>query len=763
MSSDYQAIFEGLRAIVPFGATFEVRLLGTRKGRVDAGYFDNWADGATAVNTAMQNGWYVGAYVTANPVNPDLMARSYNRVTEWMQKTSHDTDVLRRVWLMIDIDPVRPSGISSTDDEHKAAILKARSIAGMLAFCGWPEPMINDSGNGCHLMYPINEPNDNETRDLIQMLLKVLNVQFGSKEFDIDTSVFNAARIWRIPGTWSRKGDSTPGRPHRQSAILSPLRHTDKVTREQIIDYVTRNKALLDKVPGRVVNGANGAKYAHEYPADEAIYRRLNDAAKQELGLKAWVPHFFPSAREYKQGYRVTSEDLGLHFEEDLTIHPPPLGIKYMGIADQGDETEGRRTPISLIAEFCFDNDKKAAAAALANLLMMPLNEFMSDPLRAVPAQVATAQYGAAGGDSAGLMGLLGTPEPQFDINAGSALSLFTKKFAAQKWVVENRIPVGSMLLASDPKVGKTWFGLQMADAIASGGTFLGYPVAQGEVLYLGLEDTERRMQARLQAMRTFKISKAGLENFHYLTGGMTTNAKGNLVVQNQEEYKRAHQLIPRGVAGIEALKRYKDAHPNLRAIFIDTLVHMRDTFQPGRAQNAYTVDYEDLEPIRKLANDTETLILSLHHLRKSKSDIAPEDKQGLVSGSMAMTGATDGYMILTRKQPIQSGTFQGKKSASLFIDGRDVRDTTECDLALDPERGGWIQVQGSTDEQLIVDILLQYPNITQREIADMMGRSQPTVSRMLTRMKLNYIIIEHKGIYRVPEPQERARAGRHL
>jgi len=60
---------------------------------------------------------------------------------------------------LIDCDPVRPSGISATDDERKTAADIARQIGRYLRREGWPEPFVADSGNGYHLLYSVDLPN----------------------------------------------------------------------------------------------------------------------------------------------------------------------------------------------------------------------------------------------------------------------------------------------------------------------------------------------------------------------------------------------------------------------------------------------------------------------------------------------------------------------------------------------------------------------------------------------------------------------------
>ena len=77
----------------------------------------------------------------------------------------------------------------------------------------------------------------------------------------------------------------------------------------------------------------------------------LNERALKVENLPRWVPQIFPTATRTRHGgYRVASADLGRGFEEDLSIDP--RGIKYFGIADQGDTRQGRRTAVELVAEF---------------------------------------------------------------------------------------------------------------------------------------------------------------------------------------------------------------------------------------------------------------------------------------------------------------------------------------------------------------------------------------------------------------------------
>lgn len=74
-------------------------------------------------------------------------------------------------------------------------------------------------------------------------------------------------------------------------------------------------------------------------------------------------------------------------------------------------------------------------------------------------------------------------------------------RFPVKPAVIEGLLPVGTYLLAGAPKVGKSFFVLQMAYRVSTGGTFLDCPVHPGTVLYLALEDTLDRLQKRLVQM----------------------------------------------------------------------------------------------------------------------------------------------------------------------------------------------------------------------------------------------------------------------
>ena len=225
------------------GDVVELRALGD--GGVHSGYFthfDTLADRAEAMDVFRD---IKGVYVTLNEVNPALLSRRANRVKQRLSRsdsTTADADIIRRRWLPIDLDPVRPSGVSATDVEHTAALTRAEKIAAWLTKRGFPEPVMADSGNGAHLLYAIDLPNDGDATRLVKGCLSVLDALFSDDSVHCDTANFNAGRIWKLYGTTACKGDNTDARPHRKAGIISAPK-----TPEVVPDTVLRN--LADSIP----------------------------------------------------------------------------------------------------------------------------------------------------------------------------------------------------------------------------------------------------------------------------------------------------------------------------------------------------------------------------------------------------------------------------------------------------------------------------------------------------------------------------------
>jgi len=226
MSSDLRAdpgeIHRALDLLIPADQVTELRALQVPEGRgfekTYSGYFDD-RDKLVEEAVKLSDRGAKGVYVTLNPVDPALLARANNRAKKAQKGSSTGDDhIVRRRWLAIDGDPVRPSGISSTDAEHESAVTRIREVRDYLREQGWPEGVLADSGNGGHLLFRIDI--DRDDNGLVERCLEALALKFSDDKVSVDTCVHNPARIWKLYGTVARKGDPTPDRPHRIARLL---------------------------------------------------------------------------------------------------------------------------------------------------------------------------------------------------------------------------------------------------------------------------------------------------------------------------------------------------------------------------------------------------------------------------------------------------------------------------------------------------------------------------------------------------------------
>lgn len=182
------------------------------------GYFNDYTSFYSAVS-ALDKLTAKGIYIKCNPLKPELLARANNRLKgATFDNCAKEVDVVERRWLRLDIDPVRPSGISSTQAELQASVTLARDIVAKLDAEGWGKGIVATSGNGADVLYRIDLRT--EDKEIIKSTLAYLSERFSTPEAKVDTQLVSAIIDTKVYGTVARKGDSTADRPHRRSQIL---------------------------------------------------------------------------------------------------------------------------------------------------------------------------------------------------------------------------------------------------------------------------------------------------------------------------------------------------------------------------------------------------------------------------------------------------------------------------------------------------------------------------------------------------------------
>jgi DNA-binding Lrp family transcriptional regulator len=301
-----------------------------------------------------------------------------------------------------------------------------------------------------------------------------------------------------------------------------------------------------------------------------------------------------------------------------------------------------------------------------------------------------------------------------------TAADLMALELPPVKWVVPDLLPEGVTLLAGKPKLGKSWLALGTTVAVASGGVVLGTKrVEQGEVLYLALEDNQRRLQKRVR-----KLLGAGHapEGLHIST---------------------AWPRVDEG--GEEELEEWIEDRSGARLVVVDVLKRIRP--RTTRYQSVYDADYESLEALHAFADRHGVAVLCIHHLRKAAAD----DPMDEISGSTGLSAAADGVLLLRRAR--------GRGDAYLHVDGRDIEEPAELALTWNQNTACWTlagdaeQYRLSQTRAEVIRVLEEDGEpMTPTEVADALGKSYNTVKQRLWQMSREGQVLASDGRYSLPK-----------
>jgi hypothetical protein len=303
-----------------------------------------------------------------------------------------------------------------------------------------------------------------------------------------------------------------------------------------------------------------------------------------------------------------------------------------------------------------------------------------------------------------------------------SAHDLYDQQFPDLRYVIPGLIPEGVTMLASRPKLGKSWMLLQVGHAVATGVSTLvpsDTPVA-GDVLYLALEDSARRLKRRLQKFC------------------------GN----NKEAWPRRLKLKTKwrrlDDGGLDDLREWCRSVEKSTLILIDILALVRKP--KGKGQTDYEADHEACRGLQDLAAEFQLGIIVAHHDRKMDAD----DVFDTVSGTLGLTGGVDAIAIMKKKAG----------SVTLHIRGRDLPDDVEKAIAFDRETCRWMilgeaaDIQRSNQRQRVLNALAAAPD--GMRVTEITGAASMT-SRNATDNLLFHMLedgevtrIKH-GVYALP------------
>jgi AAA domain len=209
-----------------------------------------------------------------------------------------------------------------------------------------------------------------------------------------------------------------------------------------------------------------------------------------------------------------------------------------------------------------------------------------------------------------------------------SATALLAKTFPPLRCFVGELLAEGFTLLAGKPKKGKSYLALDMSLSIAVGRqAFMKFATEKAKVLYVSLEDGERRLQRRLLQIQSNLRTPQGLD-FLY--------------------------TFPRlGDGALEALAHYAQQY---QVIIIDTVGRILPAqTQARKSLSEYQELTDVLGPIQQLALEKRIAIVMIDHLRKASAD----DDLDAIMGSQGKAGAADHALIYSRKGEEKDGVLK--------------------------------------------------------------------------------------------------------
>lgn len=308
-------------------------------------------------------------------------------------------------------------------------------------------------------------------------------------------------------------------------------------------------------------------------------------------------------------------------------------------------------------------------------------------------------------------------PRPHGKPGIFTAAELQRMEFPPINWIVPDVVPEGLTILAGKPKVGKSWLSLDAALAVAAGGNVLGRECTPGPVLYLALEDNQRRLQRRLQRLQPC---------FDW-PDDLAFNTRW-----------------PRLDAGGEKMIRaWITAREGARLVIVDTLATVRPAARS--TDSAHAADYAALRGLHQIANDTGVAVLVIHHLRKAESD----DPFDSVSGSTGLTGAADSTLILTRRE--------SEGGCVLYGRGRDLEEF-ETGLEFDPATCRWRDLGDpveafASDTQAAILAAIRAGKTALKEIAGETGVNYEAIAKTCQRMvRAGNLTKDGRGFYTIPQ-----------
>jgi AAA domain/Primase C terminal 2 (PriCT-2) len=573
---------------------------------------------------------------------------------------------------------------------------RQEACGAVVVFCkasGMPPPLFLSSGYGVHIYWPLCEPLSAAAWPAYAKRLARLFETHGLK---VDRSrTQDSASILRPPGTHNRKSGGCLA--VQCGELVGPYRIEDLPLGGAIEAMPSADRAAQATRPSRSHASVSECILGAQEPppwsqVEEVLLRsalvRIPPVERQIWLLVGMALHWtrWPRAFEIWDEWSRTV----------LNTHPQ----KYNG-QDQYRTWES------------FGRHQGDRVVTIATIYHLAKQHGWHGTAGTAPVAGETASLGSnqiAGGKTTRVDGLV------------TAADLRSMTFPPVRFVLPGFVPEGVTLLVGRPKIGKSFLALDLCLASAADCTIFGtIKPLHGDVLYLALEDSMRRLQRRIDKLM------------------LTFNG----------EWPTRLSLVPSGgwprtdQGGLDKIEAWCKSTPKPVLVVVDTLERIR---KPANGKTSlYSADYEAIAGLQKIAIEHGIAIVVLHHDRKSEA----EDAFDTVSGTLGLTGAADTILIIKRKP----------NGVVLHARGRDIEES-ETAMLFDKETCRWTilgaasEVHRSSERARVIAALREarHPLSVREIMIEAEMRNRTATDTLLSKMvKAGEIERAAKGRYCLP------------
>lgn len=267
----------------------EVRILGRFSY---SGYFRNFENLISQIEpyTNMDD---EQIYFVLNSIDKDCYARPQcERFVKSPKVTTTDSDIIRRKFLLLDFDPIRKSQTNSSDVQFELAHKKAQDVYRFLIKeKGFTDSIICISGNGWHIIVPVDLPCDEETNKVIKDFYTYMGSIFSDENVEFDEKVYTNARLTKLYSTWAKKGANVPSNPWRQSKIVyipKELKPTPIEKIKELADLLPKEEPKLPQKVNSFNERFDLEQWLNTYGIE---YRKKQDGSSTKYEIKTCPWH----------------------------------------------------------------------------------------------------------------------------------------------------------------------------------------------------------------------------------------------------------------------------------------------------------------------------------------------------------------------------------------------------------------------------------------------------------------------------------------